>query len=316
MGFFPQLVPLGRTPAVAVLFLVSISGVVVVSGIRGAYDSREGNLGRELRGTPMNLGRSLNYRVSRAVSGLGSAFNAKSIPSHFNGMWVRFSPKSWKLLYQKYEPHMARSLRANLHPGGVFLDVGSHFGIWSVYAAGIVGKTGKVFACEPSPAFAVLKQNADLNFPVQALNMGLGAQDGEATFFDQGVAESGSFVRDVTKINERYQPSVLIGGNKIRISTLDTLVAEVAVCPDLIKVDVEGFEFEVLRGADHVLRHIRPVLLIEIHPPQLKLSGSSDQAVFAFLEARGYAVEVIDRNPNSLYTIRAMPKTAGEATSN
>jgi len=46
---------------------------------------------------------------------------------------------------------MARVLQDDLRPDGVFLDVGSHFGIWSVYAAGIVGKTGKVFAFEPSP---------------------------------------------------------------------------------------------------------------------------------------------------------------------
>lgn len=264
----------------------------------------------------MNLGRSLNFRVSKAVSGLGSAFHAKFIPSHFNGTWVRFSPRSWTLLHQKYEPYMAQSLRANLRPGGVFMDVGSHFGIWSVYAAHIVGKTGKVFAFEPSPAFTVLKQNADLNFPVQAFNMGLGAEDGEATFFDQGVAASGSFVRDVTKINEAFQASVPIGGNNVRIRTLDTVVAEAAVRPDVIKVDVEGFEFEVLRGAEYVLGNVRPVLLIEIHPPQLKLSGGSDQAIIGFLEARGYSVDVIDRNPNSLYTIRAMPSTGGEASSN
>jgi len=210
---------------------------------------------------------------------------------------------------------MARALQADLRPGGVFLDVGSHFGLWSVYAAGIVGRTGKVFAFEPSPAFAVLRENAALNSPVQAFNMGLGAQDSEATFFDQGMASSGSFVNEVTRINEKFQSTVPIGGNKVKIRTLDTLVAELGVRPDLIKVDVEGFEFEVVRGAENVLRNIRPVMLIEIHPWQLKLSGSSDQALIAFLESKGYASEVIDRNPNSLYTILAKPTTASKAAS-
>jgi FkbM family methyltransferase len=211
---------------------------------------------------------------------------------------------------------MAQPIRANLRPGGVFLDVGSHFGVWSVYAAGVVGEKGKVFAFEPSPAFAILKENADLNSPVQAFNIGLGAQDGEATFFDQGTVPTGSFVSEVTKINVWFQPTVPIGSNKVKIRTLDTLVAELGVRPDLIKVDVEGFEFEVLRGAENVLRNMRPVLLIEIHPPQLNLSGSSDQALIAYLENRGYAVEVIERNPNSLYTVLATPTTAGKAASN
>ena len=264
----------------------------------------------------MGLKHTLNHSLSNVVSGLGGALKARSLPSHFNGMWVRFSLKCWAALHQKYEPYMARALQADLRPGGVFLDVGSHFGLWSVYAAGIVGRTGKVFAFEPSPAFAVLRENAALNSPVQAFNMGLGAQDSEATFFDQGMASSGSFVNEVTRINEKFQSTVPIGGNKVKIRTLDTLVAELGVRPDLIKVDVEGFEFEVVRGAENVLRNIRPVMLIEIHPWQLKLSGSSDHALIAFLESRGYVFEVIDRNPNyPVYTILAKPTTASKAAS-
>ena len=204
---------------------------------------------------------------------------------------------------------MARALQADLYAGGVFLDVGAHFGLWSVYAAAIVGRTGKVLAFEPSPAFAVLRENAALNSTVQAFQYGLGAQDGEATFFDQGTASSGSFVNDVTKMNERYQPTVPIGGNTVEIRALDTLTAEFGVRPDLIKVDVEGFEYEVMRGAENVLQKVRPIMLIEIHPWQLKLSGSSDKALVALLESKGYAVDVIDRNPNGVYTVLVKPKT-------
>ena len=63
-----------------------------------------------------------------------------------------------------------------------------------------------------------------------------------------------------------------------------------------------------MRGAENVLRNMRPVMLIEVHPWQLKLSGSSDQALIALLESKGYAFELIDRNPNGVYTILAKPK--------
>jgi FkbM family methyltransferase len=253
----------------------------------------------------------LNCCFSNIVSGLGSSFGAKSLPSHFNGRWVRFSPKCWAGLEQKYEPYMARAIQAELGPGGVFLDVGSHFGLWSVYAARIVGTTGKVFAFEPSPAFEVLRENAALNSSIQAFNIGVGARNGDAMFFDQGQASSGSFVSEVTKINERFQPSVPIDGKKVKIYTLDTLVEELGVRPDLIKMDVEGFEFEVTRGAENVLRNVHPALLIEVHPPQLKLSGSCDQALFDLLRSEGYAFEEIDRNPNSIYTVLAKRMTDG-----
>ena len=189
----------------------------------------------------MGLKHILNYCFSNVVSGLGCAFRTKSLPSHFNGMWVRFSPKCWIALEHKYEPYMAREIQAELRPGGVFLDVGSHFGLWSVYAARIVGKTGKVFAFEPSPAFAVLRENAALNSPIQAFDIGLGAQNGEATFFDQGPASTGSFVNEVTKINERFQPSVPIGSKKVKICTLDSLVEELGVSSGFDQDGCRGF---------------------------------------------------------------------------
>ena len=77
--------------------------------------------------------------------------------------------------------------------------------------------------------------------------------------------------------------------------------------PNLIKVDVEGFELEVLKGATGLLSTSRPILIMEIHPPQLDLSDGSEAQVFELLTGHGYGWEVIDRNPNSLYTIIAKP---------
>jgi hypothetical protein len=57
-----------------------------------------------------------------------------------------------------------------------------------------------------------------------------------------------------------------------------------------------------------LLSETRPTLIIEIHPPQLELSGATESELFGFLESHGYQWQVIDRNPNSLYTIVAKPK--------
>jgi FkbM family methyltransferase len=251
--------------------------------------------------------RAWNVSLSRVVARLGNALGTKSLPCHFNGKWIRLSRKSWQILHLAYEENTARALLANLREGNVFLDVGAHFGLWSVYAASIIGKTGNVLAFEPSPAFAVLQENALLNSRIKTFNLGLGAKDGEATFFDQSTATTGSFVDAVTKINECRYPGVAIGRTNVKIRALDSLVAEFCLRPDLIKVDVEGFELEVMRGAENLLRRVRPIVLIEIHPPQLELSGGSDLALMDFLKQRSYEIDVIDRNPNSLYTILAKP---------
>jgi hypothetical protein len=84
-------------------------------------------------------------------------------------------------------------------------------------------------------------------------------------------------------------------------------VTELGFKPCLAKIDVEGFELEVLRGASTLLSSSRPTLIMEIHPLQLRLSGGSEALLFQYLKEHGYGWEVIDRNPNSIYSIVAKP---------
>jgi len=89
---------------------------------------------------------------------------------------------------------------------------------------------------------------------------------------------------------------------------LNSLVSELKLHPDVIKIDVEGFEYKVLQGAFQLLGSESPTLIVEIHPGQLKLSGDSDEQLLILLKKAGYSVKTIDRNPNSLYTILAKKK--------
>jgi hypothetical protein len=79
--------------------------------------------------------------------------------------------------------------------------------------------------------------------------------------------------------------------------------------PTLAKIDIEGFELEALKGADRLLSSGRPKLIIEIHPPQLAMSGGSEDEIFELLHGHRYSWLVIDRSPNSLYSIIAMPSS-------
>jgi hypothetical protein len=78
-----------------------------------------------------------------------------------------------------------------------------------------------------------------------------------------------------------------------------------------VKIDVEGFEWRVLTGAWHLLRDLRPVFIVEIHPPQLALSGGSSEAVMQLLSDANYAVTKIDawsEDENSIRTVLAVPQ--------
>jgi hypothetical protein len=97
---------------------------------------------------------------------------------------------------------------------------------------------------------------------------------------------------------------------RVAIRTLDQLLAERRCQPTVVKVDVEGFELNILKGAKNLLRS--PVLwVIEIHPSQLQLSGGSAHDVEALLAENAFSTHVIDRNPNSIYTIVAEKQVSG-----
>jgi FkbM family methyltransferase len=258
----------------------------------------------------MTIRHILSNGLNRSLLGMSRTLDLRSLPCYFNSRWIGLEPESWKSLRQAYEPYVAKAIGENLDRGEVFFDVGSHVGLWSAFAAHIVGKQGRVYAFEPSSSvYERLERNAGVNPPMIPMNCGVGSRDEESTFFGQGIARSGSFVENVTKINEHYLPAVPIAPKKVTIRALDSLVRELAVRPKLIKVDVEGFELEVLRGGGELIRTASPSWIIEVHPPQLELSGGSEHALKDFLISRGYSIETIDRNPNSIYTVLARPAT-------
>jgi FkbM family methyltransferase len=253
---------------------------------------------------------SLRYAVHRLLNASlrlsGRLMGLRSLPSYFNGRWVCLPRPAWPDVLIRYEPYLAAVLDERLPAGGTFVDVGAHHGLWSVYAARRVGRAGRVLAVEPSPAYQVLEQTARLYPVIRPVRAAAGAGRGEVSFYAQGEeASTGSLVASVTAINERYHPGVPVAEIRVSLRTLDDVVAEAGCAPSLVKIDVEGYELEALRGAPRLLADKVP-FLVEVHPRQLALSGGSEDELMGLFSANGYAVRVLyRRNPNSLYTVFA-----------
>jgi FkbM family methyltransferase len=234
------------------------------------------------------------------------------LPTYYQGYWLWLSRKSWNSLFYREEPHVARALKSYLRPGDRFWDIGANIGWFSLLGSKIVGSTGKVFSFEPSPdVFSLLAANTQGLKRVRITHCGVGNEDTVAVFASQGTSSSASFVEAVTKFNQHHLPGTPIRKVEVNIRKVDTLAGELGP-PHLAKIDVEGFEFEVLRGATGVLSSAKPTLIVEIHPPQLSMSGGSEASLFQFLKEHDYVWEIIDRNPNSLYTIIASPISGRE----
>ena len=148
-----------------------------------------------------------------------------------------------------------------LKDGANILDIGANIGNHSVYYA-MVRKARKIHAFEPTrDVFEVLCKNIELN-SLQSIikphNIALGECDGKAS------------------IKER--PAGNLGGTSLKADTsgeiivksLDDIQAEFDEKIDFVKIDVEGFESQVLLGAKAFLAYHKPTIMIEIHRPKFK----------------------------------------------
>lgn len=243
--------------------------------------------------------------TNNSIKLIASKFGLKTLPIFFHGDVYKIPIAIWNSPRIKYEPYMANLLKNNLRPGDTFFDIGAHFGLWSLFSSRLVGESGKVLAFEPSPAYQVTTQTLQSSNNCLLFNIGLSDRNEHITFYAQGYSSSGSFVKQVTEINTHYMPNTPISEIFIEAKTLDYICDECKLMPNVIKIDVEGHEFKVLNGASDTLTSIFPKLVIEIHPPQLRLADSSDDDVKKFLNSIGYEFDVVDRKTNSIYTIFA-----------
>ena len=200
----------------------------------------------------------------------------------------------------RYEPQETALLQQILRPGMVFVDVGANWGYFTLAAAHLVGRAGRVISVEADPrACRTLRANIarnDLDF-VTILEMA--ASDAPGTLqmqeYEPAANEAGNFglARTTTVVEHGRQ-------FKVRARTLDDVLDQAGIGHvDLVKMDIEGAESRALAGLSRALsaRRVRRVLL-EVHPQHLRDQGSSAERVIADLRGHGYRAWQIDHSPS------------------
>lgn len=148
-------------------------------------------------------------------------------------------------------------------------------------------------AFEPEPAtFKLLKQNLDVNAieTIEARNVACGDEDGSIHF------HTGINGYTLLPGHHQFSPTdsdVL----QVPCVRLDSLFSDRKVA--FIKIDVEGFEWQVLQGAAEIIRRDRPALIVEIHPPQLRDRGASAEQVLSFLKTFYTRIDLYMPRPRS-----------------
>lgn len=186
-----------------------------------------------------------------------------------------------------------------LKQGDNVVDVGAHIGLYTVLAAKIIGKKGKVFSFEPEKSnFSLLMKNITANSlgNVRAHRLALGKARGKVKLFVDE-ENSGSSGLNRTKINQHSQ--------MVTMETLDNLLKNQKI--NFIKIDVEGYEHFVLSGAKKILKKNNEIVIFsEFFPKKLKESGSSAENYFRFIFENGLKVFLIDEDKNCLRKIKDM----------
>lgn len=181
-----------------------------------------------------------------------------------------------------------------IRPGDVVFDVGSHIGLFTVYASRLVDAPGKVYAFEPAPeTYQRLRETLSLNGceNVIAQPKAISDQVGQQPMhlFAPTYSAWNSLGRPVMKTPDgrHTTPATTID---VATDTLDHFAERSAVSRiNFLKVDVEGFEKHVFLGAKRLLRERRiNYICFEISQAPLKGAGAAAREVFEVLESHGY----------------------------
>ena len=172
---------------------------------------------------------------------------------------------------------------SHCRPGMVLLDVGAHYGFFSLAALHYGGPDARVVAVEASDKAArVLRINLALSGVLQRaviVEAAAGGSDGRLAVLTTGPAAG-----DYVAVPAEPRPDV----RYVPMKSLNSIVNQAGVLPTHVKIDVEGFEEEVLRGGEEVLARAKPILFLELHGPLIRARHKEPQTVLDLLEAFGY----------------------------
>ena len=160
-------------------------------------------------------------------------------------------------------------LEALPRDSGVFFDVGANIGLFSFFTSERRPEA-KIFAFEPHPhTFSLLETSISFNQikNVTPVSQALGAEKADLTLLTNRQNAGGhTFVKEILLSHDES----ISGQSSVPVTTLDAFVAEAKIDRvNVIKIDVQGFEKEVLLGARGVLKKFKPVVLLECDNPQI-----------------------------------------------
>lgn len=171
-----------------------------------------------------------------------------------------------------------------INPGMTVAEVGGHIGYISILFASLVGPRGKVIVFEPGlNNLPYTRANLSRLKNVVLVEKGLASEDGTLTFFEESLTgQNNTFATDFhgVEVNKKQaHVEVNVWPRQVEVVALDSYFS--AITPDFIKIDVEGFEYQVLLGGVELMRR-RTMWMVEVQ--------SNQEEIFELLTSHGYVL--------------------------
>lgn len=235
--------------------------------------------------------------------------------------WVHFKSGNLSGLYLyttdyylKYYPdgntdkEMMTSILDNDAKGKVIFDVGAYIGASSLIFSKLVGKKGKVIAFEPNPynqrridknlqKNVIYRKNVVV-FPIALSDSNTSMKMLLSKEIDRGHSSTSRLEGSHSTIHSKDLPDgfeyIDVG-----VKTLDTFVAEENILPDILKVDIEGAEYDFLLGAVETIKKIHPIFYIELHSQYCATKCTE------LLVLEGYSIKVLHEEEDNRVMVLA-----------
>lgn len=255
------------------------------------------------------LGRHVHVRgVGRLLrmlypSGFDSPRYVSGLRSRADGLLFELDTRQvidWCLLFHgAYEPHMQQVFKRLLERDAVVVDVGANIGVHTLTLATLVGDSGHVLAVEPNPVIRArlelnLQQNGFKN--VMVYGCALGAKDDLMSLRVPTATSEESANPGLASLVALDTPHDLV---PVEVRRLDDLFDETGLERlDLIKIDVQGFEMQVLEGTNAIIERFRPIIVFEFEDWAWSKAGSDWSAALKLFKTSGYELYCIDDEGN------------------
>ena len=208
-------------------------------------------------------------------------------------------PLDWQVaLFGTYEPELRDIVRSVLPVGGIALDVGANVGWHTLLMAHLVGHGGRVFAVEANPSVRKrLEDNLKLNGfrQVEVIPYAIADSEGVVEFYGPEADDAGSGDGHIVAVTGNNRRNIV----RVESRCIDAIFpATKAERLDLIKIDVEGFEWPALKGAEQTIARFRPHIVFEYLAEYASRGGGTPELLEEYFEKHNYKLLAIGRARN------------------